>query len=87
MESQSRGWPKLKALRSPVKPTKVQQTQLQKTPQPHRFPTTEQKTTSEEKQTEVNGNALMSKRSFLGLLSALLPAAGPACGGKCGVFT
>ena len=32
-------------------------------------------------------NPLMSKRSFRGLLSALLPEAGVACGGMCWAFT
>lgn len=38
-------------------------------------------------ETQINGNPLMSKRSFRGLLSVLLPEAGVACGGRGWAFT
>ena len=44
-------------------------------------------TALKEKKTIANGNALMSKRSFRGLLSALLPVVGPVCWGIRWVLT
>lgn len=44
-------------------------------------------TALKEKKTIANGNTLMSKRSFRGLLSALLPVAGPVCWGIRWVLT